>query len=101
MVIFDIIKYLYVGYTVHKSQLVNVKYLSAEIKEPRILSEFSDCIPKEEDTSVHQPKPEALSFKKKRVGVSTNQSTSGICGLQLMAHRCSNVEEIEIGYSSK
>lgn len=77
----------------------NFKFFNAEIKDSKILSEFTDCIPKEDKVSeAHSP---IMGFKKRRVGVSTNPSTLGLSGLQLLTSRCHDVEEIELGYSSK
>lgn len=77
----------------------------SEIKDSKILSEFHDCIPKSEGSSQHSQPQESSSytvgFKKRRVGVPTKPSASGVSGLHLLSQRCSLVEELEIGYSSK
>ncbi|ODM91946.1 F-box/LRR-repeat protein 18 [Orchesella cincta] len=99
---------LYPDYCVALAHMTKLKRISipvealVEIKDAKILSEFADCVPPNDNSTSNEPQSYTVGFKKRRVGVSvSNKPSVGVSGLQLLTNRCSYVEEIEIGYSSK
>ncbi|CAL8121818.1 unnamed protein product [Orchesella dallaii] len=98
----------YPDYCVALAEMTKLKRISVpletlvEIKDARVLAEFADCVPQNDTSTPIEPQSYTLGFKKRRIGVAiSNKPAAGVSGLQLLTNRCSYVEEIEIGFSSK